>query len=149
ELLAWREGDTPLSFTDLQTRIQRRKPGPTELSATPVRVLAYDLLELGGEGVRAAPLTERRDKLAALLREHDNAVIRLSPEVIVDSWDSAAGLRTQARERDVEGLMLKRWQSVYQHGRKRGDWWKWKIDPLTIDAVLVYAQAGHGRRSTL
>lgn len=149
ELLAWREGDTPLSFTDLQTRIQRRKPGPKELSATPVRVLAYDLLELDGEDLRAAPLAERRDKLAALLREHDDAVIRLSPEVIVDSWDSAAGLRTQARERGVEGLMLKRWQSVYQHGRKRGDWWKWKIDPLTIDAVLVYAQAGHGRRSTL
>jgi DNA ligase-1 len=73
----------------------------------------------------------------------------LSPEVRVDDWKQAAGLRDDARARGVEGLMLKRRDSVYQAGRRRGDWWKWKIDPLTVDAVLVYAQSGHGRRSTL
>ncbi len=149
ELLAWRDGDAPLPFTALQTRIQRRKPGPKTLADTPVRVLAYDLLELDGEDLRARPLDERRALLETLLAEHGDPRLIASPLVRAKSWDSAAVLRDGARERGVEGLMLKRADSVYQSGRRRGDWWKWKIDPLTIDAVLLYAQAGHGRRSTL
>jgi len=149
ELLGWREGDTPLPFTALQTRIHRRKPGAKTLADTPVRVLAYDLLEHDGEDLRAQPLAQRRERLSQLIQRHDDPRIALSPEVRVDDWISASRMREGARERGVEGLMLKRRDSVYQAGRRRGDWWKWKIDPLTVDAVLVYAQSGHGRRSTL
>jgi DNA ligase 1 len=150
ELLAWREGEThPLPFTALQTRIQRRKPGPKTLRDTPVRVLAYDLLEHDGIDLREHPLHERRARLAALLDTLDDARLQLSPTVSAATWEDAATLRAQARERGVEGLMLKRSDSPYLSGRKRGDWWKWKIEPLTLDAVLIYAQAGHGRRSTL
>lgn len=152
ELLAWADdsdASAPLPFTALQTRIQRRKPGPKVLAATPVRVLAYDLLEQDGQDLRALPLQERRNRLRELLGRHGDPRIQLSPELEHPSWTDAADMREQARARGVEGLMIKRRQSPYQHGRKRGDWWKWKVDPLTIDAVLVYAQAGHGRRSTL
>jgi DNA ligase-1 len=150
ELLGWRDADAqPLPFTALQTRIQRRKPGAKTLADTPVRVIAYDLLELDGEDWRERPLAERREALAALLHEHVDARIRVSPRVDASSWEAAARLRDAARERGVEGLMLKRFASAYQAGRRRGDWWKWKIDPLTIDAVLLYAQSGSGRRSTL
>ena len=149
ELLAWQPGaPMPMPFSALQTRIQRLKPGPKSLAAAPARVLAYDLLELEGEDLRARPLRERRAMLAALLPEEDARIV-LSPRVEAADWRSAAGLREGARERDVEGLMLKRIDSPYRHGRKRGDWWKWKVDPLTIDAVLIYAQSGSGRRSTL
>lgn len=149
ELLAWHDGDAPMPFTALQTRIQRRKPGPKTLASTPVRVLAYDLLELDGEDWRPRPLSERRAALEALLRGQTDDRIRLSPMLAASDWASAARLRLEARTRGVEGLMLKRLSSPYQSGRRRGDWWKWKVDPLTIDAVMIYAQSGHGRRSTL
>ena len=149
ELLVWLEGDAPLPFTALQTRIQRRKPGARTLADTPARVLAYDLLELDGEDLRARPLAQRRALLESLLAQHGDPCIVISPLVSAENWQQAALLREGARERGVEGLMLKRTESVYQSGRRRGDWWKWKIDPLTIDAVLLYAQSGHGRRSTL
>lgn len=322
ELLAWREGDAaPLPFTALQTRIQRRKPGPKTLKDTPVRVLAYDLLELDGQDLREQPLVQRQallerllatlgdategdpslprrresrdvaleadgeadhgrsaaasmgprlreddgveqDDLSLSMNEHPGGLLRaasrvrvddgeeesesslprrreskhvglpvdgeahhgasegtsmdprlrgddvgeevdpsfprrrepmdvalevhgaadhhgskaaslgsrlrgddgmtvpshptsasqriaLSPHVPAASWADAARLREDSRTRGVEGLMLKRADSPYRHGRKRGDWWKWKVDPLTIDAVLLYAQSGHGRRSTL
>lgn len=150
ELLGWRDADNqPLPFTALQTRIQRRRPGPKTLRDTPVRVLAYDLLEYGGQDLRAQPLQQRRDQLGKVLDALQDPRIALSPAVVAARWEDAATQRAQARERGVEGLMLKRRDSVYQSGRRRGDWWKWKIEPLTIDAVLIYAQAGHGRRSTL
>src|SRR5690606_19237040 len=150
ELLAWRDdGDAPLPFTALQTRIQRRKPGARTLADTPVRVVAYDLLELGGQDLRGLPQLERRARLGQVLAALDDPRIALSPRVQPASWEHAAGLRSQSRERGVEGLMLKRAGAAYQSGRRRGDWWKWKVEPLTIDAVLIYAQAGHGRRSTL
>ena len=149
ELLAWRDDDKPLPFTALQTRIQRLKPGAKTLADTPVRLLAYDLLEYEGEDLREQPLAQRRTQLEALLARHGDRRIVMSPSLAFSGWDEAAAARTGARERGVEGLMLKRLASPYQVGRKRGDWWKWKIDPLTIDAVLIYAQAGHGRRSTL
>lgn len=150
ELLAWREGeDAPLPFSALQTRIQRRKPGARWLAEAPVRMLAYDVLELDGEDLRELPLWERRRRLEDLLRGQADASLLLSPLVAPAGWDEAAILRAESRERGVEGLMLKRASAAYQSGRRRGDWWKWKIDPLTIDAVLLYAQPGHGRRSTL
>jgi DNA ligase 1 len=150
ELLAWRaEAPEPMPFTALQTRIQRRKPGPKTLADTPVRVQAYDLLELDGVDWRERPQHERRTALEALLDASPGSAVALSPLVDARDWAHAAALRGDARGRGVEGLMLKRAVAPYQAGRKRGDWWKWKIDPLTIDAVLLYAQSGHGRRSTL
>lgn len=150
ELLAWADGQTtPMPFTALQTRIQRRKPGPKILAQTPARVVAYDLLELDGQDLRQHSLQQRRTALQQLLDEHGSPLLQLSPQVRVADWAEAADLRVQSRERGVEGFMLKRLDSPYRHGRKRGDWWKWKVDPLTIDAVLLYAQSGHGRRSTL
>ncbi|NYZ62519.1 cisplatin damage response ATP-dependent DNA ligase [Luteimonas deserti] len=150
ELLAWRGGEpAPLPFTALQTRIQRLKPGPKTLADTPVRLQVYDLLERDGEDWRTRPQSVRRAALEALLEAHDDPRIVASPRVDAADWPEAASLRAQARERGVEGLMLKRADAPYQAGRRRGDWWKWKIDPLTIDAVLLYAQSGHGRRSTL
>lgn len=150
ELLAWRaEDDAPLPFTALQTRIQRLKPGPKTLADTPVRLQVYDLLERDGDDWRARPQHERRAALEALIAAHGDPRIVVSPRVEVADWPAAATLREEARDRGVEGLMLKRADAPYQTGRRRGDWWKWKIDPLTIDAVLLYAQAGHGRRSTL
>ncbi|MFC4729745.1 ATP-dependent DNA ligase [Coralloluteibacterium thermophilus] len=150
ELLAWNAAeDRPLPFTALQKRIQRRRPGPKLLADCPVRVLAYDLLEEGGEDLRARPLYERRARLRKLLATYPDPLLALSPEVAPRDWAHAAALRAEARRRCVEGLMLKRRDSPYRHGRARGDWWKWKVDPLTADAVLIYAQPGHGRRSTL
>lgn len=150
ELLAWRgDEDKPLPFTALQTRIQRRKPGPKVLAQTPVRVMAYDLLELDGRDLRELELQRRRQLLAELLSRHDSPLLQLSPQIHVQDWHAAAQLRDEARQRGVEGFMLKRRQSPYRHGRKHGDWWKWKVDPLTVDAVMIYAQSGHGRRSTL
>ncbi|UXI67049.1 ATP-dependent DNA ligase [Tahibacter amnicola] len=150
ELLAWRPGDAqPLPFTALQTRIQRRKPGPRVLAEAPARVIVYDLLELHGEDWRARPLQERRNALALLLAQAAEPRLSLSAEVPADNWREAATRRDSAREHRVEGLMLKRRSSAYQVGRRRGDWWKWKVDPFHIDAVLLYAQAGSGRRSTL
>ena len=110
--------------------------------------MAYDLLELGGADLRGQPLSERREKLADLVQGRSER-LSLSAAVKGGSWAELRELRKQARERGVEGLMLKRWSSPYRHGRPRGDWWKWKIEPYAIDAVLVYAQPGHGRRATL
>lgn len=150
ELLAWRDGDDgPLPFAALQTRIQRRKPGPRWLAHAPVRLLAYDLLEIDGNDLRGQPLRERRRLLEALLRGQADPRIAVSPLLSPAGWDAADALRRTSRERGVEGFMLKRAASPYRSGRVRGDWWKWKIDPLTIDAVLLYAQRGYGRRSTL
>lgn len=149
ELLAWRDGDAPLPFSQLQTRIQRRKPGPKSLADAPVRLVAFDLLEIDGEDLRALPLAERRARLAALLDAHADPRIAISPRIESAQWEEVAVAREAARARGAEGVMLKRLASPYQVGRKRGDWWKWKVDPLTIDAVMLYAQAGHGRRSTL
>lgn len=149
ELLAWQDGDAPLPFSALQTRIQRRKPGARHLAAAPARLLAYDLMERDGEDLREHPLALRRQWLGELIDAAGDPRLQMSSEVAVATWEDAGVLRDASRARGVEGLMLKRRASPYRTGRRRGDWWKWKIDPLTIDAVLLYAQAGHGRRSTL
>lgn len=147
EVLAWRDR-APLPFGVLQKRIGRLKPGPKTLANAPVVFLAYDLLEIDGADLRAVPLAGRRERLTALLAGAGDP-FPMSPAVDGDDWPALATARQAARARGTEGLMLKRLASPYQVGRRRGDWFKWKVDPLTVDAVLVYAQAGHGRRANL
>ena len=149
EILAW-DADTalPRPFTALQRRIGKLKPGAKLLASAPVCFMAYDLLERDGVDLRERPLAERRTLLTSLIDGIDPALM-LSPPVVADSWASLTTERQQSRERQTEGLMLKRLDSPYRVGRKRGDWWKWKVDPYTLDAVLLYAQPGHGRRSGL
>lgn len=149
ELLAWLPGhEAPAPFSVLQTRIHRLKPSAKFIAKAPVRMQCYDLLELDGRDLRELPLRQRRSLLDKVIADAP-AVFTLSPVLAANDWQKAAHIRKRARELGVEGLMLKRRDSVYGIGRKRGDWWKWKIDPLTIDAVLIYAQSGHGRRSAL
>ena len=154
ELLCWNaQGVMP--FAVLQRRIGRKTVGRKLLSEAPVVFLAYDLLEMNGEDWRARPLSARRAGLERLLRDAappaamDRERLQLSTALVAGDWTALAAQRAGARERGVEGLMLKRLDSPYQTGRRRGAWWKWKIDPMTIDCVLVYAQAGHGRRANL
>jgi DNA ligase-1 len=147
EILAWRDAQ-PLPFSELQKRLGRKNPGRKSLESAPVTLLAYDLLERNGEDLRARPLAERRTSLEALIGGGRRA-LALSPLVEANSWEALAPRRAESRRRGVEGLMLKRRASAYGVGRARGDWWKWKIDPYTVDAVLIYAQRGHGRRASL
>jgi DNA ligase 1 len=146
EVLAYREGVLP--FALLQTRIGRQKLTPRTLAAAPAAFMAYDLLEDAGLDVREEPLVQRRSRLQVRLTGAPS-VFQLSPPVEGTTWDDLARLRQEARARHVEGLMLKRLASPYRAGRRRGDWWKWKIDPFTVDAVLLYARPGNGRRATL
>ncbi len=149
ELLAW-GNDTPQPFSALQRRLNRKTVGRTLLAEVPVRLIAYDCLEDDGHDLRAQPLTERRARLESLVQAlPGGAAISMSPLVPAAEWQDLAAARAGARAREAEGLMLKRRASAYGVGRRVGDWWKWKVDPLTVDAVLVYAQAGHGRRAGL
>ena len=152
EILPYHNGEV-LNFNVLQTRIGRKNVTRKNLDEAPAAFFAYDLLEWNGEDLREIPLIERRKRLEELVLPfrniNKNFPIYLSPIVQFTSWDELKILREQSREINSEGLMLKRKNSVYQVGRRRGDWWKWKIDPLTIDAVMVYAAKGSGRRSNL
>ncbi|MCK8503039.1 ATP-dependent DNA ligase [Myxococcus fulvus] len=146
EVLAYEDGK-PLPFARLQRRIGRQKLTAKVLAEAPAAFIVYDLLEHEGQDIRSLPLQERRGRLETLLKAHPRFPI--SPAVEAESWEVLAHTRSEARERNVEGFMLKRKSSAYLTGRKRGDWWKWKIDPFTVDAVLLYAHPGHGRRSSL
>ncbi len=148
ELLAWRDG-APLPFAELQRRLNRKRVGKTLLAEVPVAFMAYDVMERGGEDIRARPLEERRAALDAIVESLGHPRLMASPILDGDTWQALAEARESARDRRVEGLMLKRRGSPYRAGRPRGDWWKWKLDPLTVDAVLIYAQPGSGRRATL
>jgi DNA ligase 1 len=148
EILAFAD-EFPLPFSALQTRIGRKNVTKRQLQEAPVVFMAYDLLEYEGEDFRNHPLSERRKRLEEIVSEAGHPVLRISPRIEFGSWDELTQLRSDSRNRHAEGVMLKRISSIYQTGRKRGDWWKWKIDPLSIDAVLVYAMKGHGRRSNL
>jgi len=148
EIIGMKDG-VVMPFAALQTRIGRKNITKKNLTEVPVGFIAYDLLEWGGEDWRSRSLTERRMQLASIVAEAGHPLLVLSPVVSFAEWSQLATAREGARERGSEGIMLKRKVSPYQVGRKRGDWWKWKIDPLVIDAVLVYAQKGHGRRSNL
>ncbi|MEP6676091.1 MAG: ATP-dependent DNA ligase [Ferruginibacter sp.] len=139
----------PLPFAALQTRIGRKNITKKQLTEAPVGFIAYDLLEYDCIDIRSKPLTERRMLLEKIISEMNVPNIHISPVIDFDSWEQLREIRTGSRDMGSEGIMLKRKNSGYQSGRKRGDWWKWKIDPLMIDAVMVYAQKGHGRRSNL
>jgi DNA ligase-1 len=147
EVLAFRD-DRPLPFSTLQQRIGRRKQVAQMSRAVPVIFMAYDLLEDGGADIRPRPLEDRRRALDAHVRP-PFGVLRTSAILDEPTWEALARARAGSRARGVEGLMVKRRASAYGVGRKRGDWWKWKIDPYTIDAVLIYAQPGSGRRASL
>ena len=138
-----------LPFAALQTRIGRKNVTKKHLTEVPVGFIAYDLLEYEGEDWRGRSLEERRVQLERVVRAAGHPLLRLSPMIDFSDWEALAAARAGARDVGSEGIMLKRKSSVYQVGRRRGDWWKWKIDPLVIDAVMVYAQKGHGRRSNL
>lgn len=143
-------GMEPLPFADLQTRIGRKNITKAILKKTPVAFIAYDLLEWGGADIRHLPFSQRRQLLEEALQPLAGQTgIRPSPLFRVGSVEELLALRAGAREHRAEGLMLKHQDAAYQAGRKRGLWWKWKLEPYSIDAVLVYAQKGHGRRAGL
>jgi DNA ligase-1 len=147
EILAF-SAENPLPFAVLQTRIGRKKITAKVMEDAPVVFMAYDILEINGQDIRNLPLLERKRHLAEVL-EPIGLPFMMSPRVEAMDWQAVELLRQESRQRLVEGFMLKRLNSTYQSGRKKGDWWKWKLDPLTIDAVLIYAQAGTGRRANL
>ena len=148
EILAWGD-DQPRPFQDLQKRIGRKTVGKKLLADVPVALVAFDLLESNGVDWREQPLVERRHQLEALVEQMADPSLRISPRIEDASWEELAAVRETARSRGVEGLMLKRADAPYVVGRKRGVWWKWKVTPHTIDAVLVYAQRGSGKRASL
>lgn len=151
ELLAWDHGvNAPMSFNALQKRIGRKTVPRKLLGEAPVILRGYDLLEDGGADIRNAPFAERRARLDRIARDvPSDAPLRLSPLLTFPDWDDLARQRQASRDLGAEGVMLKRLDSPYRDGRRKGDWWKWKVDPLVIDAVMIYAQAGHGRRANL
>lgn len=148
EIVAMREGNV-LPFGILQTRIGRKNISRKILEQAPVGFIAYDIMEWQGRDIRNQPLSERRAILEQLITQAHLDFLKLSEVIDFKAWDELVTLREKSRKFNAEGLMLKRKTSGYGVGRKTGDWWKWKIDPLVIDAVLVYAQKGAGRRSNL
>jgi DNA ligase 1 len=149
EILSFRDG-LPLPFNVLQTRIGRKNLSKKILEDSPVAVIAYDCLEYKGEDIRTKTQSERREILEQLQAATPfPEIFRLSLLIQFNNWDELAAKREQSRAMVAEGIMLKRKSATYQVGRRRGDWWKWKIDPLSVDAVMIYAQKGHGRRADL
>lgn len=150
EILPFPNGEIG-TFNDLQARIGRKTVSQALLLKTPVIVRAYDLLEWEGTDIRQEPYSTRRQLLEKLLESLDgkNLPLKLSERIPLESWEDVTRERERSREMRSEGLMIKRNDAAYQVGRKKGDWWKWKIEPLVIDAVLTYAMRGHGRRSNL
>jgi DNA ligase-1 len=138
-----------LPFSLLQTRIGRKNISRKNLEEVPVGFIAYDLLEWKGEDYRNVTLAERRKQLEAVVQSVNHPLLQISRVIEFNDWDELAAIRESSRSQNAEGLMIKKQDSVYRAGRKTGDWWKWKINPLTIDAVMIYAQKGSGRRSNL
>jgi DNA ligase 1 len=151
ELLPWLDGKV-LPFTELQKRIGRKNLSAKILSEVPVILLSYDLLEFDGKDIRGFEFRARRQLLSELIASLDDnsaSVIKLADSIEAKNWEHLGTRREESRSLGVEGFMLKHKASPYRVGRHRGDWWKWKIDPLTVDAVLIYAQKGSGKRSNL
>ncbi len=161
EIVPWKAGSV-LPFGQLQRRIGRTSLGPKILADVPVRFIAYDVLEEAGADIRGAPLGERRERLEGITTASHAAIaassgsplpgataIMLSPVVPLTSWEDVRAAQAVSRKRGAEGLMLKRRDSTYGVGRRKGGWWKWKVQPYSLDAVMIYAQAGHGRRASL
>lgn len=148
ELMAWKD-DMPLPFSELQKRIGRKKLSKKIIKEVPIAAICFDLLESNGIDLREEPLHHRRKLMVDILNVTSQKQLVQSHPIIASRWQEYAEIRKDARKNRVEGFMLKRQNSTYRTGRRRGDWWKWKIDPLTVDAVMIYAQRGSGRRATL
>ena len=147
EILVVKNGEV-LNFNELQKRLNRKTISKKMLEDLPIQAYVYDILELNGEDLRTKPLEQRRKLLENLVEAAGVSEIKLPAIIETDTWEELVNIRENSRDINSEGLMLKHKQSLYHAGRKRGDWWKWKVDPLTIDAVLIYAQKGSGRRSS-
>ncbi|MGH7044755.1 MAG: cisplatin damage response ATP-dependent DNA ligase [Stellaceae bacterium] len=147
ELLVVRDGAVA-SFNDLQQRLNRKTPTAKVLRDYPAAVRLYDMLRDGCEDLRSLAFADRRRRLEAWYLRAPRPGLDLSPLVPFASWDALRELRDRARERGIEGLMLKRADSLYIAGRPKGPWFKWKRGALTLDTVLMYAQRGHGKRSS-
>ena len=150
ELLVMRRGQVA-SFGDLQQRLNRKSVDAATMARYPAAIRAYDLLAERGEDLRVLPFAERRRRLEAFVGAQDTARLDLSPLQPFETWAELAQLRAEPPPGDpqlAEGLMLKRWDSIYEAGRPKGPWFKWKRDPFLVDAVLMYAQRGHGKRSS-
>ncbi len=149
EILPYKDGQV-LGFQELQTRIGRKNITKKILEQAPVVMRLYDVLEWEGKDLRGEPQKHRREILEHFYAQLvPNPLLQLSQLVQFNSWEELACIRERSRESNSEGIMLKHKEGTYQVGRKKGDWWKWKVDPLTIDAVMIYAMRGHGRRANL
>ncbi len=149
EIVVWKEGALG-SFQDLQKRLGRKKVSKKTLKELPATMIVYDILEYEGKDIRSLPQSERRQILDSIFNSGEiPSQLSLSEVLEARSWEDLKALRQGARAKDAEGLMLKHSNTPYQDGRKKGGWWKWKLDPYTIDAVMLYAQRGHGRRTNL
>jgi DNA ligase-1 len=147
EILSVKDGQVQ-AFSILQQRLNRKTINKSQLHDAPIGFYTYDLLEYEGRDLRTDELSLRRqllEKTIGLLKTPD--IVILSPVVSFDTWDQLAEIRQGARDINSEGIMLKKLDSLYHSGRKRGDWWKWKINPYTVDTVMIYAQKGSGRRA--
>lgn len=147
EILCWQSG-RPLGFNYLQKRLGRKRVTPKVMAENPVHFIAYDLLEYQGQDIRDKPLQHRRQLLQAVLQGCDPH-ISCSQVLPFHSWADLMELRQRSRQAGAEGLVLKAIDSPYLVGRKRGYWWKYKVNPMSLDAVLIYAQAGSGKRANL
>lgn len=155
EILAWKD-QRPLPFSDLQRRITRKSVSKKLMQEVPVRFIAFDLLELEASDIRSQTFEERRSQLEKLIansspdtQQPQASVIDVNELLRSGAWSDLRETRHKARDVRAEGLMLKHKNSRYETGRVTGSWWKWKLDPFSVDAVLVYAQRGHGRRASL
>ncbi|NJO70951.1 MAG: ATP-dependent DNA ligase [Oscillatoriales cyanobacterium RM1_1_9] len=148
EIICWRDGK-PLDFYALQKRLGRKRISKKVMADYPVRFVAYDLLEYQGRDIREQPWGDRRQLLTELIQPLPPEQVGLSASFTFETWDMVENLRNQSRQQGAEGLMIKAVDSPYLVGRKRGYWWKYKVDPMALDAVLLYAQAGTGKRANL
>ena len=148
EILVY-ENDKPKPFADLQKRLGRKRITSATLKQFPAIFMIYDVLEWEGEDIRQLPLIERHEKIQDQSFLLSSAVWKLSPLLAFTSWDEVKNLREEAKRNGTEGLVLKRKNSPYGIGRRRGSWWKYKVDNMSVDAVLLYAQPGSGQRSGL
>ncbi len=148
EIVCW-NGQQPLDFNFLQKRLGRKRVTKKLMAENPVHFIAYDLLELAGEDIRTQPLQKRRQAMTALIDRHPSEFISYAEPLAFETFEELEDWRSHSRTVGAEGLMIKALDSPYLVGRKRGYWWKHKVDPMTLDAVMIYAQAGSGKRSNL
>jgi DNA ligase-1 len=147
EILSVKDGNVQ-AFSILQQRLNRKTINKSQLNDAPIGFYAYDILEHEGVDLRERSMADRRTILEKAINLVDlKEIITLSPVVEFDTWEQLAEIRKGARDINSEGIMLKKRESLYHAGRKRGDWWKWKINPYTVDTVMIYAQKGSGRRA--